>query len=72
MFSSCARREGSVVHTHTSNEAPNSPPFIFVWPLQSPQPGKYLPLLAWPGPVGGQKHLVLNVTAPASSGHVTP
>lgn len=43
--------------------APKSPPFISMWPLQSPQPGKYLPALAWPGPVGGEKNLVLNVTA---------
>lgn len=34
-----------------------------MWPLQSPQPGKYLPPLAWPWPVGGEKNLVLNVTA---------
>lgn len=29
-------------------QSSNSPPFIFVWPLQSPQPGKYLTPLAWP------------------------
>lgn len=47
----------------TPATAPKSPPFISMWPLQSPQPGKYLPALAWPGPVGGEKNLVLNVTA---------
>lgn len=47
----------------TPATAPKSPPFISMWPLQSPQPGKYLPPLAWPGPVGGGKNSVLNVTA---------
>lgn len=31
-----------------SHQQQSSNPFIFMWPLQSPQPGKYLPPLAWP------------------------
>lgn len=47
----------------TPSTTPKSPPFISMWPLQSPQPGKYLPPLAWLWPVGGEKNLVLNVPA---------
>lgn len=75
MFSS--RKTKSMVgrkfcYTRTSDVAPNLPLSSLSVRFKVASQGNIC--LGWlgPGHVGGHKYLVLNVTAPVSSGHVTP
>lgn len=76
MFSSwktkCKEGRKCCSRARTSNGAQTLPLSSSCGHFKVPSQGNICLRWLGPGHVGGQKYLVLNVTVPASSGHVTP